>query len=109
MVTLALNILTTTYLNNDDFIPHSLLSYAKIEKIPGGSVEESRVLSGVMINKDVTHPKMRRYIERPRIVLLDCPLEYKKGESQTNIEILGEQVDILFSQPIVSYCCLSVF
>ncbi|KAH8295897.1 hypothetical protein KR018_001246, partial [Drosophila ironensis] len=44
-----------------------------------------------MINKDVTHPKMRRYIENPRIVLLDCSLEYKKGESQTNVEIVGEQ------------------
>ncbi|OBT53279.1 hypothetical protein VE04_05918 [Pseudogymnoascus sp. 24MN13] len=30
---------------------------------------------------------MRRRIENPRIVLLDCSLEYKKGESQTNIEI----------------------
>lgn len=44
-----------------------------------------------MVNKDVTHPKMRRYIKNPRIVLLDCPLEYKKGESQTNVEIVGEQ------------------
>lgn len=35
-----------------------------------------------MLNKDVTHPRMRRRIENPRIVLLDCPLEYKKGESQ---------------------------
>ena len=35
-----------------------------------------------MINKDVTHPRMRRRIENPRIVLLDCNLEYKKGESQ---------------------------
>lgn len=26
----------------------------------------------------------------PRIILLDCPLEYKKGESQTNIEISKE-------------------
>jgi T-complex protein 1 subunit gamma len=34
---------------------------------------------------------MRRYIENPRIVLLDCALEYKKGESQTNVEIVGEQ------------------
>ncbi|KAI8434104.1 hypothetical protein MSG28_012248 [Choristoneura fumiferana] len=62
-----------------------------IEKIPGGTLEESRVLNGVMINKDVTHPKMRRQIDNPRIILLDCPLEYKKGESQTNIEIVGEQ------------------
>jgi T-complex protein 1 subunit gamma len=43
-----------------------------------------------MVNKDVTHPKMRRRIENPRIVLLDCPLEYKKGESQTNVEVTDE-------------------
>ena len=33
---------------------------------------------------------MRRRIENPRILLLDCPLEYKKGESQTNVEIMNE-------------------
>ena len=65
--------------------------YARVEKVPGGEIEDCRVLSGVMINKDVTHPKMRRRIENPRIVLLDCPLEYKKGESQTNIEITKEE------------------
>jgi hypothetical protein len=28
-----------------------------VEKVPGGELEHSRVLKGVMINKDVTHPK----------------------------------------------------
>ena len=56
--------------------------YAKVEKIPGGEISDCRVLRGVMFNKDVTHSKMRRRIENPRIMLLDCPLEYKKGESQ---------------------------
>ena len=42
------------------------------------------MLQGVMINKDVTHAKMRRRIENPRIILLDCNLEYKKGESQVH-------------------------
>lgn len=65
--------------------------YARIEKVPGGEIEDSQVLDGVMLNKDITHPKMRRRIENPRIVLLDCPLEYKKGESQTNIEISKEE------------------
>ncbi|CEP62696.1 chaperonin-containing T-complex subunit CCT3 LALA0_S06e01618g [Lachancea lanzarotensis] len=65
--------------------------YVRIEKVPGGDVSESRVLKGVMLNKDVVHPKMARYIENPRVVLLDCPLEYKKGESQTNIEITREE------------------
>ena len=64
--------------------------YAKVEKLPGGTIEESRVIKGVMFNKDVTHPKMARRIERPRVLLLDCNLEYKKGESQTNIEMMNE-------------------
>lgn len=68
-----------------------LKRYARVEKVPGGEIEDSRVLDGVMLNKDVTHPKMRRRIENPRIILLDCPLEYKKGESQTNIEITREE------------------
>jgi T-complex protein 1 subunit gamma len=59
--------------------------------VPGGEIEDSCVLDGVMLNKDITHPKMRRRIENPRIVLLDCTLEYKKGESQTNIEITKEE------------------
>ncbi|KAB8349549.1 hypothetical protein FH972_023572 [Carpinus fangiana] len=64
--------------------------YARIEKVPGGEIEDSTVLDGVMLNKDITHPRMRRRIENPRIVLLDCTLEYKKGESQTNVEISKE-------------------
>lgn len=65
--------------------------YARIEKIPGGEIEDSEVLDGVMLNKDITHPKMRRRIENPRVLLLDCTLEYKKGESQTNIEVSKEE------------------
>lgn len=61
--------------------------YAKVEKVPGGELEECVVLDGVMFNKDVVHPGMRRRIENPRILLVDCPLEYKKGESQTAMEI----------------------
>lgn len=65
--------------------------YAKIEKIPGGEIADCTVLKGVMFNKDVTHSKMRRRIDNPRILLLDTPLEYKKGESQTNAEITHEE------------------
>ncbi|KAG8907421.1 T-complex protein 1 subunit gamma, partial [Tulasnella sp. 417] len=65
--------------------------YARVEKVPGGEIEMSKVLDGVMLNKDVVHPAMKRKIVNPRIILLDCPLEYKKGESQTNIEISKEE------------------
>merc|ERR1712232_350394 len=65
--------------------------YVRIEKIPGGEINDCEVLKGVMLNKDVTHSKMRRRIENPRILLLDCSLEYKKGESQTNVELSNEE------------------
>ncbi|KAG0591232.1 hypothetical protein KC19_1G160300 [Ceratodon purpureus] len=66
--------------------------YIKTEKIPGGALEDSKVLKGVMFSKDVVSPgKMRRKIVNPRIILLDCPLEYKKGENQTNAEIMEEE------------------
>jgi T-complex protein 1 subunit gamma len=65
-----------------------LKRYARVEKVPGGALEETRVLDGVMVNKDVTAPSgMRRRIENPRILLIDMPLEYKKGESKTDIEL----------------------
>lgn len=64
--------------------------YAKVEKIPGGNLEDCCVMNGVMINKDIVHPEMRRRIENPRVLLLDCTLEYKKGESMTNMEIFKE-------------------
>jgi len=61
--------------------------FVRIERIPGGHEQDCRVLNGIVLWKDVTHPKMRRKIENPRIMMLDSALEYKKGESQTNIEM----------------------
>ncbi|EQB60200.1 t-complex protein 1 subunit gamma [Vairimorpha apis BRL 01] len=58
----------------------------RIEKILGGNMLQSGVLHGIIINKDIIHPQMRKRIEDPRIVILDTPLEYKKGESQTSYE-----------------------
>jgi T-complex protein 1 subunit gamma len=39
-----------------------------------------------MLNKDVVNATMSRNIKNPRIMLLDCPLEFKKNESAQNIE-----------------------
>eukprot|EP01083_Nonionella_stella_P082945 229146_1 len=49
--------------------------FARVERIPGGQMEDSYVLD------DITNP---------RIICLDIPMEYNKGESQTNIEITKE-------------------
>lgn len=87
---IALDAVETVAITENGRTEVDIKRYAKVEKIPGGSIDESCVLRGVMLNKDVTHPKMRRHIVNPRIILLDCPLEYKKGESQTSVEIVGD-------------------
>merc|ERR1711988_942801 len=82
---------TVAHPNEDGEMDVDIKRYARIEKIPGGDLEDSMVLNGCMINKDVLHHKMPRTIVKPRILLLDCPLEYKKGESNTNVEIANEE------------------
>jgi T-complex protein 1 subunit gamma len=77
--------------NTASVVVVDLKRYAKVEKIPGGEMSDCQVLQGVMFQKDTVNSSMRRRIEKPRILLLDCPLEYKKGESQTNMEISDEQ------------------
>lgn len=91
MCKLALEAVRTVAQDDAGIKTVDIKRYARVEKVPGGEIEQSTVLRGVMLNKDVTHPKMRRRIAKPRIILLDCPLEYKKGESQTNIEISQEE------------------
>merc|ERR1719446_1703310 len=91
MIDLALDAVATVAIDDMGRKEIDIKRYAKIEKIPGGDIEDCRVLKGVMINKDVVHAKMRRRIEKPRILLLDCTLEYKKGESQTTIELSDEK------------------
>jgi len=91
IVDLAVKSVKTVYRKQGDQVEIDIKRYAKIEKIPGGLLEDCVVLDGVMFNKDVTHPGMRRVIENPKVVLLDCTLEYKKGESMTNMEFTKEE------------------
>lgn len=90
MVDLAISAVKKIIVKRGDYTEVDIKRYIRIEKIPGGELKDCCVLDGVMFEKDITHSKMRRRIENPRILLLDCPLEYKKGESQTNVEIMNE-------------------
>ena len=91
MCKLALDAVRTVAKDDAGIKTVDIKRYARVEKVPGGEIEQSQTLDGIMVNKDVTHPAMRRRIVNPRIVLLDCPLEYKKGESQTNMEISKQE------------------
>ncbi|KAM0676930.1 T-complex protein 1 subunit gamma [Binucleata daphniae] len=61
----------------------------RVEKILG-NLNECEMVKGLLVNKNIVHPQMRRRIEKPRIVLVECGLEYKKGESQISFEFSKE-------------------
>ena len=58
--TIALDAVRTVFLEEGGHKEIDIKRYAKVEKVPGGEIEDSAVLRGVMLNKDVTHAKMRR-------------------------------------------------
>jgi len=117
MVEMAITAVKKIIVKRGDYTEVDIKRYIRIEKIPGGELSDCCVLDGVMFEKDITHSKMRRRIENPRILLLDCPLEYKKGESQTNVEIMNEddfsallrQEEEYIEQMCASVSCQSTF
>ncbi|MCE4624779.1 MAG: TCP-1/cpn60 chaperonin family protein [Desulfurococcales archaeon] len=63
------------------------LDYIKIEKKKGGSLLDSQLVRGVVIDKEVVHPKMPRLKRNAKILVLDAPLEIQKPDITTKIRV----------------------
>jgi thermosome len=65
-----------------------------VEKKPGESMSETRLIEGLVLDKEVVHSGMPKRVEKANIALLESALEIKKGEFDTKINIeLPEQMD----------------
>ncbi len=73
-----------------DTNPHDMSINAenlKIEKKVGGSVEDTELVSGIVLDKERVHPQMPKKIEQAKIALLDTALEIKNTEIDAKIQI----------------------
>ncbi|MEM4935415.1 MAG: thermosome subunit beta [Sulfolobales archaeon] len=59
----------------------------KIEKKKGASLAETRLIKGIVLDKEVVHPGMPRRVEKAKIALLDAPLEIEKPDITAKINI----------------------
>ncbi|MCS7097146.1 MAG: thermosome subunit beta [Candidatus Methanomethylicia archaeon] len=59
----------------------------QIIKRKGGSVFDTTLIYGVVLDKEVVHPGMPKRVEKAKITLLDCPLEVEKTEIDAEIRI----------------------
>ncbi|AKB13491.1 thermosome [Methanosarcina thermophila] len=71
----------------------------KVEKRPGGSIKDSEIVDGVIIDKERVHPAMPEVVENAKILLLSVPIELKKTETKAEIKITTpDQMQLFLDQ-----------
>jgi len=63
------------------------LEDVKVEKKAGESTRETKLIQGIVLDKDVSHSGMPKRVEKAKIALLDAPLEIEKTEFDAKINI----------------------
>ena len=72
--------------------------YVKVKKILGGKIEDTDVLDGLFITKNIDSKRMSSYIENPKIALLVFPIEYLKQKEQfISLRIVDSQQSVFIS------------
>ncbi len=62
-------------------------NHIKLEKKVGGSVEDSELVQGIVLDKEKVHSQMPRYVQNARIALIDSAIEIKSTEIDAKIQI----------------------
>lgn len=72
------------------------LDNVKIEKREGGSLEDSELINGIVIDKEVVHHRMPKFVKNAKIALIAYPLELEKPEiADVNIMMDQSKIDEL--------------
>jgi thermosome len=61
--------------------------YIKVEKKVGGSISDSEIIEGVLVDKERVHPSMPKKVTNAKILLLNAAVEFKKTEVDAEINI----------------------
>jgi thermosome len=66
--------------------------YVKVEKRHGASVEDTELIDGIVLDKEVVNPAMPKKIKDAKILLLDSALEVKETETDAKIRITDPEM-----------------
>ncbi|KDN40701.1 putative t-complex-type molecular chaperone, epsilon subunit [Tilletiaria anomala UBC 951] len=59
----------------------------KVDGKVGGSLEDTSLVQGVVIDKDMSHPQMPRTVHDARIAILTCPFEPPRPKTKHKLDI----------------------
>jgi thermosome len=75
------------------------LDNIKIEKRRGKGIDDTELISGIVLDKEKVHAAMPSYVKDARIALLDVALEIKGPETDTKIQVTTpEQLQAFLDQ-----------
>jgi thermosome len=63
------------------------IGHINVEKKVGGSVDDTNLIEGMVIDKERAHPSMPKSVKNAKILLLNAALEFKKTEVNAKINI----------------------
>jgi thermosome len=63
------------------------LDNIKIEKKPGGSVQDTSLIKGIVLDKEVVHAGMPKRVEKAKIALVNAAFEIEKTEFDAKLNI----------------------
>ncbi|RNJ80487.1 MAG: thermosome subunit, partial [Nitrosopumilus sp. H8] len=63
------------------------LENVKVEKKAGGSIQDTQVIKGIVLDKEIVHSGMPTRIEKAKIALVNSALEIEKTEMSSEIRI----------------------
>lgn len=61
----------------------------KVDKKPGGSINDTSLVRGVILDKEVVHAGMPKRVQEAKIALINSPLEIEKTEFDAKISIIS--------------------
>ena len=63
----------------------------KMEGKPGGRLEETELVHGIVIDKEMSHPQMPKEIIGAKICILTCPFEPPKPKTKHKLDITSKE------------------
>jgi thermosome len=67
------------------------IDHIKLEKKMGGSTEDTKLIRGMLIDKERVHPAMPKTVKNAKIALINSALEIEKTEVDAKIEITAPE------------------
>ena len=63
-----------------------LLARLQVDGKVGGKLEDAKLVNGIVVDKDMSHPQMSKQLKDVKIAILTCPFEPPKPKTKHKVD-----------------------